>query len=182
MTVPSGLFTPGGRTGLAKEKAAGVIPIDWLEANVATRRWWAKAERDNVGAAQIIDLAIDLQEGYEGIVQQMVLLGKAGVMGAVGGPTWGLLFNRVPAIEAHWHAALPPPNAGVLGVIDFLHESDGIGNSWGRINIWVPQGTRVEVAIRNTIGTSDNMGWVLWGMYWPLSLREEWMTRGWRGK
>ncbi len=178
MTVPSGIFAPGGRTGLAKEKVIGVIPIQWLEAHTATRPWMAKSERNNVGAAEIIDLCIDLDDGFEGIVQHMVLLHKAGLQGPNAGIAWRLFFDRVPVFETRWQFGASLDQGGRF---DYLHAGDGIGNSWGTVNRWIPQGARVEMGINNNGGTSDPMGWLTWGMYWPISLREEWAKRGWRG-
>lgn len=179
MTVPPGLFAPGGRTGLAQEKVIGVMPIDWLEAHVATRRWMAKAERGNVGAAEIIDLAIDLDDGFEGVVQRMTITGKALVQGPNSGIGWRLFFDKVPVFETRWQFGAGLDQGGRF---DYVHEGDGVGQSWGKINTWIPPGARVEMGINNNGGTSDPMGWLLWGMYWPLSLREEWFRRGWRGK
>lgn len=179
MTVPSGLFAPGGRTGLAKEKVIGVIPIDWLEAHTATRRWMAKSARDNLGAAEVVDLAIDLDDGFEGIIQRAVITGKALSQGANAGIGWRLFFDRVPVIETRWQFGASLDQGGRF---DYIHEGDGVGQSWGLWNYWIPQGARVEMGMNNNGGTADTMGWLLWGMYWPISLREEWATRGWRGR
>lgn len=179
MTVPPGLFAPGGQTGLAKEKITGVIPIDWLEAHVATRRWMGKSARDNVAAAEIRDIAVDLDDGFEGIVQRMVLLNKANTQGANAGIGWRLYFDRVPVFQTHWQFGAVLDQSGRF---DYLHEDDGFGTSWGQINTWIPAGALVEVGMNNNGGTSDTMGWLCWGMYWPISLREEWALRGWRGR
>lgn len=180
MTVPSGLFAPGGRTGIARSASQGVIPIDWLEAHPACRRFMGHAERLNVGAAEVVDVCIDLDEGFEALLQRMVLTGKApGGQGANAGTAWRLFFDRVPVYETIWQFGASVESTGRF---DYLHEGDGLGNSWGKINVWVPQGTLVSVGINNNGGTADAMGWYIWGLYWPISLREEWTERGWRGK
>lgn len=76
MTVPSGMFAPGGRTGIAKEKVTGVIPIQWLEAHPATRRWMGRAERVQVPAAEVQDPAVLLKDGFEGIIRYLAITGK----------------------------------------------------------------------------------------------------------
>lgn len=179
MTVPPGLFEPGGRTGLAQQRTNGTIPIDWLEAHPAVRRWMGRSVRNNVGAAEIIDLAIELDDGFEGIIQQMVLTDKALSNGVNTGTAWRLYYDGVPAYETRWQANAVLDQGGRF---DYLFAGDGVGNSWGRINHWIPPGARVEVGINNNGGTSDPMGWYCWGMYWPLSVRDEWMARGWRGR
>lgn len=181
MTVPSGLFAPGGRTGLAREKTFGVIPIAWLEAHPATSRWMAKSERGNVGAAEVVDPAIDLRDGFEGIVQQMVILGKANQQGFNAGIGWRLFFDAVPVFQTNWTFGVGGASNEQAGRFDYLHAGDGFGRSWGQVNVWIPAGAAVTVGMNNNGGTSDPMGWLTWGMYWPISLREEWSARGWRG-
>jgi len=184
MTVPSGMFAPGGRTGLAKEKTSGVIPIQWLEAHPATARFNAKAMRTSVGAVEVIDLIINLRDGFEGIVQHLSILGMADIQGANTGIGWRLFFDKVPVFQTFFSVAIGigAPTTDQSGRFDYLHSGDGMGRSWGTVNAWIPQGAIVQMGMNNNGGTSDPIGWAAWGMYWPISLREEWTARGWRGR
>lgn len=183
MTTPPGLFAPGGRTGIPKERVFGLIPIQWLEAHPATRRWQAKVTRSTVPAAEVVDQAINLQDGFEGLIRFMSLLGKADTQGANQGIGWRIFFDKVPAVETTWGIAngVAPLTLDQSGRFDYIVASDGQGRSWGELNYWVPNGSQVAVGMNNNGGTVDPMGWTMWGIYWPITLHEEWSKRGWRG-
>lgn len=173
MTAP--VFAPGGRTGFAPRAAEhSYAPLDWLLQHPSTRRWWSKSERENVALAEIIDTAIDLSDGFEGIVLRMVLLGKAfGSQGANSGTAWRIFVNRVPVVQSLWQFGASQDTSGRF---DYLYEGDGLGNSWGDIRLWIEENAIVEVGMNNNGGTSDAMGWHMWGAYWPTTLRDEYET------
>lgn len=171
------LVAPGAQTGLAKQIVKPSVPLDWLLQQPTTRPWWAKAERANVGAAEIVDFALNLQPGYEGIVRRMVLLGKAGTQGANAGIGWAIYFNDVRQMDTVWQFGA---SVDTSGRFDYLDEGDGLGNSWGQIDLWIPEQSRVTVGMNNNGGTADAMGWIVRGYYWPVILRELWARRGWK--
>lgn len=169
------VFAEGGMTGLAP--AAGehsYAPLDWLLQHPSTRRWWSKAERENVGAGEVIDLGIDLSDGFEGIILYMVLTGKAfGSQGANAGTAWRIYVNRVPVVQSLWTFG---GSQDTSGRFDYLMAGDGLGTSWGQINLWLEENGVVEIGMNNNGGTSDAMGWHLWGAYWPTTLRDQYET------
>lgn len=167
----TGIFVPGGVTGLAPRAAEHTYaPLDWLLQHPATRRWWSKAARLNVPAAEIIDDALDLEGGFEGILLNMLLTGKAGIQGANAGTGWRIYINRVPYLQTIWQFGVSVENAGRF---DVLEEVDGMGNSWGKLNIYLEENALLEIGINNNGGTADAMGWACWGAYWPTTLRSE---------
>jgi hypothetical protein len=167
----TGLFIPGGVTGLAPRAAEHTYaPLDWLLQHPMARRWWAKRSRSNVGAAEVIDDCVNLEGGFEGVMLSMVLLDKAAVQGANTGIGWRIYINRVPYLQTIWGAESTVINDGSFDVLDAI---DGMGNSWGQVNIYLEENSQVEIGIRNNGGTSDPMGWVCRGAYWPTTLRSE---------
>lgn len=173
MTQP--VFAPGARGGLAPTGGElNYAPLDWLLQHPGTRRWWAKSERENVGAGEIIDTAIDLSDGFEGIILRMVLLGKAfGSQGANAGTAWRVYIDRVNITQSLWQFG---GSQDTSGRFDYLYEGDGLGNSWGDINQWIQENALVEVGMNNNGGTSDAMGWQMWGAYWSTTVREQYDT------
>lgn len=167
----TGVFAPGGATGFAPVAAEhSYAPLDWLLQHPSTRKWYTKSVRDNVAAAEIVDLVIDLEGGFEGIIINLMLLGKAAVQGANQGTNWRLYINRIPYFQTSQRANAVISNDGRF---DYLYEGDGMGNSWGRMETWLADGALVEMGINNNGGTVDPMGWVAWGAYWPTTLRSE---------
>lgn len=178
MTVPRGLFTPGGETGLAQGTPRPFAPLEWLLQYPATRRWWAKSERGNVSAGGVIDPAIQLADGFEGVILTMTLLGHSEVQGANAGIGWQLLIDKVPYWQTFWTFG---GSIDQQGRVDVLTCTDGMGNSWDdHINIWLQIGALVEVNMNNNGGSVDPMGWSMTGAYWPITARDEWQARGWR--
>lgn len=86
-------------------------------------------------------------------------------------------------VETIWDVGVGvgAPTVDNAGRFDYIVESDGQGRSWGEMNLWIPNGTAVTIGMNNNGGTIDPMGWAAWGMYWPITLHEEWAKRGWRG-
>lgn len=169
------VFVAGGVTGLAPEAGEHLFaPREWLLQHPSTKRWMAKSERNNVGAAEIVDPAIDLDGGFEGLVIAMTLTGKSGQQGPNSGIGWRIYVNRIPWLQTSWQFG-----AGNIsdGRFDTLPEMDGLGNSWdSNFNLWLPDNALLEVGINNNGGTSDPMGWVMWGAFWPTTLRGEYDT------
>lgn len=164
-------FVPGGRTGLAPVAAEHTYaPLDWLLQHPSTRKWTSKSERNNVGAAEIIDTMIDLEGGFEGIILNLAITGKALIQGPNTGIRWRLYVNRIPYFQTRWQAGAILDETGTF---DYLYEGDGAGNSWGRVELWLPDNAFVELGYGNNGGTADPMGWVAWGAYWPTTLRSE---------
>jgi hypothetical protein len=167
-------FVAGGVTGLAPEAGEHLFaPRDWLLQHPATRRWMAKMERQSLGAAEVIDTAIDLDGGFEGIVLSMTITGKAGLQGNNSGIGWRIYVNRSPWLQTNWPATTGTSD----GRFDMLVEADGLGDSWdANFNLWLPDNALLEVGMNNNGGTSDPMGWIMWGAYWPTTLRGEYDT------
>lgn len=164
-------FIPGGATGFAPVAAEHTYaPLDWLLQHPSTRKWMSKVERNNVAAAEIIDLMIDLEGGFEGIILNLSLLHKAGLNGINSGTGWRLYMNRIPYYQTRWQFGASLEENGRF---DWLYEGNDIGHSFGRVETWLPDGALVEMGINNNGGTADVMGWVAWGAYWPTTLRSE---------
>jgi hypothetical protein len=172
----TGIFAPGGVTGLAPRAAEhSYAPLDWLLQHPMTRRWWTKAERHSLAAIEAFDTAIDLEGGFEGILLNMLITGKAGIQGPNQGTAWRLLINRVPYLQTLWQvsAGTAPGTIERSGRFDLLEETDGMGASWGKLNIYLEENALLEIGMNNNGGTLDPMGWVCWGAYWPTTLRAE---------
>lgn len=169
------VFTEGGRGGFAPEAGEHLFaPRDWLLQHPSTKSWMAKSERSNVGAAEIVDLAIDLEGGFEGIVLTLTITGKAGVQGPNSGIGWRVYVNRIPWFQTQWQFGAGLDQSGRF---DLLAAMDGVGNSWNdNFNLWLPDNALLEIGYNNNGGTSDPMGWVAWGAYWPTTLRGEYDT------
>ncbi len=169
------VFAPGGQTGFAPEAGEHLFaPRDWLLQHPSSRTFMGKSERNNVGAAEIVDLCIDLDGGFEGIILSLAITGKAGVQGANGGIGWRIYINRIPWVQTQWQFGAVVENAGRF---DYLAAGDGMGNSWNdNFNLWLPDNALLEIGYNNNGGTADPMGWVAWGAYWPTTLRGEYDT------
>lgn len=169
----TGIFVPGGATGLAPRAAEHTYaPLDWLLQHPTTRRWWAKSERSGVVAVELVDPAIDLEGGFEGIIQHMFLSGKAGsVQGQNAGTSWRIFINRIPYVQTRWQIGVGTVMED--GRFDTLHASDGLGASWGNLDIYLEENALLEIGMTNNAGTADPMGWSMWGAYWPTTLRAE---------
>lgn len=181
MTVP-GLFAPGGRTGLAK--VGGIrplVPKEWLKAHPLTRRWNA-AGTYNAPAVLAVTQAVDLLDGFEGLIEWFIAREGAGNQPGNNSATgWAILINDVPYLQTAWttNNGAAPIGTDTAGRFDYLHAGDGVGNSWGNVDIPIEENGRVSVRVDAGNGLA-NIGWSMWGLYWPITLRQEWLTRGWR--
>lgn len=174
--VPRGLFAPGGDVReAAAQSTRPIVPLEWLLSHPATVPWISKTIRTGLGAAFVTDTALQLDPSFEAVIVNMVIHNRAQTQDANLGIGFILLVNRVPAMQSFRRA-----NAITDQSFDFLDETDGLGNSWGSVRVWVQEGSLVEVSMNNNGGAADFMGWTLRGYYWPVSLREEWLARGWR--
>ena len=183
MTVPPGMFAPGGRTGYAKQQERPNVPIEWIKAHPSTRRWWAKTERDTLGAIEVVDTALVLDNGFEGYIYWMTLTGHAGIQGRNLGIGWRIFVDEANILQTLWNvgAGIAPPLAtDTAGRFDYLMAGDGAGTSWGQLDIWVQDGATIRVGMNNNGGSTDALGWVMYGYYWPVIIRDEWLARGWR--
>lgn len=182
MTVPGGMFVPGGRTGIAK--AGGIrplVPKAWLKAHPLTRLWNGAATY-NAPAVTATTLAIDLNDGFEGLIEWMVLRDGANFQTGNSSATgWAILINDVPVVQTAWttNNGASPIGTDTAGRYDVLHALDGVGSSWGNLDCPIEENGRVSVRVEAGNGLA-NIGWSLWGIYWPISLRGEWLSRGWR--
>ncbi len=173
-SVPYDVFGPGGKKGLTQEQELDIVPLGYFVSHPLARKWWAKAMRSGLGAAVATDTAIQLQNGFEGIIQFMALLGHANVQGSNQGIGWRILLDGSTPLNGFWGVAagLAPPTLDQSGRFDYLQAGDGAGSSWGEINLWLPENTLVEVQMNNNGGAADSMGWTMWGMYWPITVRD----------
>lgn len=177
MTVPRGYFVEGGRSGARPTAATRpIVPLEWLLCHPSTWPWWGKSIRSALGAAFITDPAIVLDPDYEGVVLFMKLIGHSNTQGANGGINWAILVNNAPVFRT------TRTFQGVVdhGFIDDMGADDGTGDTWGDVRVWVEAGGVVSVTMNNNGGNSDAMGWILRGYAWPVSIRDEWVQRGWR--
>ena len=136
--------------------------------------------RTNVPAGGQVDPALTLPDGFEAYIAWIVLLGKADVQGVSVGTSWKLLLDRVAQFQTSWITSGVTLDSS--GSIDYLEASDGAGRSWGNVDVWVPEGSVVAMSMNNNGGTADVMGWVMYGFYWPVIIRDQWLKTGWRGK
>lgn len=183
MTVPSGTFAPGGRTGLARQNVRPMVPLDWLRAHSGTRRWHTRIVRDTIsGLGEVTDLALQLRAGFEAVIESLAILFKANISGRSTNTFWRILFDGVPYYQSvhGGGAGAGAATVGTDGRFDYLHAGDGFGNSWGQLDLWVPELTRIEVGMTDGTGVQTEMGWVMYGFYFPTIVREEWAVHGWR--
>jgi hypothetical protein len=154
-----------------------IVPLEWLLCHPSTFSWWGKSIRAGLGAAFITDPAIALDDDYEGVITFMKLIGHSNVQGANAGINWQILVNNAPVFRT-----TRTFGAGSVdhGFMDDMGADDGAGDTWGDIRVWVEVGGVVAVTMNNNGGGSDAMGWILRGYAFPTTLREEWLTRGWR--
>lgn len=176
--VQPGMFAEGRGLPLTKEDAVDIIPLEYFKSHPGTRPWWSKSERASVAAGEIVDTAIQMQDGFEGIIHTMTLTGKAGQQGANAGTGWRIFMDRAIPWQTLWGFA---GSQDVTGRFDFLTEGDGMGNSWGILDIWIPEGSLIEVGMNNNGGTSDPMGWTMMGWFWSTTLREQYHSKPWKG-
>lgn len=176
--VQPGMFGEGPSLPLTNEDAIDIIPLEYFKSHPSTRPWWSKNERANVTVGEIVETAIQMQDGFEGIIHTMTLTGKAGQQGANTGTGWRIFIDRAVPWQTSW---LFGGSLDASGRFDYLAEGDGMGNSWGTIDLWVPEAGLVEVGMNNNGGTSDPMGWTMVGWYWPTILREQYHAKPWKG-
>lgn len=181
MSVPP-IFAPGGRTGLAP--AGGgipMVPIEWLKTHPLTRRFMGSSERSGVGAVPVTDTIIQLDDGFAGYIEDLAITGKARGNGGSGtGISWQLLVDGASVVQGQWQGGAVLDTSGRF---DYLMAGDGMGQSWGRIGLWLADHALAQAVMINNGGTADAMGWVAWGFYWPVAIVDQWVDFGWgRGK
>ena len=176
MTVPRGLFVEGARTGLAKQQTLPMAPLEWLRAHPLTKRWWARALEIGVAAAFITRTMIQLRPGFEGYIRWLLIVGGWNT-DSNDGRNWAVLVDGASPIEMLLNFAASQNQAN----FDLLPGgSDGI-NTWLELDLWLPENARVQLTYNNNGGSAaDQIGGAMYGYYWPVSLREEWQTRGWK--
>lgn len=175
-------FAPGGRTGMAPAHAeAGITPLDYIKSHPATRPWYAKYSQLALGGGGSNNIALDLDPGFEGIIHQMMFLGDSGIhAGSTGISTWTLTIDRVPFIRSRLMEASAANDSGNGGFDQLPGGTDGIGDSWGEVDIWLPDDSVVEMFIvPGAAYTGGLIGWVMYGWYWPVAVREQWHQKGW---
>lgn len=178
--VPSGFFGAGGVVGqMTKPITLPAVPLDWLKQQPSTRAWWADSITANVTAGEIIDLALQLEGGFEGVCVWLMLIGKSWPSNAISGtaPRFRPYLNEAPYFQTRMQHALVLDETGFISM---LEHSDGDGQTWGEVEIWLPEQSNFSIGYVNPTGTAHPMGWMARGYYWPVVLRDEWVTRGWR--
>jgi hypothetical protein len=153
-----------------------MVPLDWLRAHPLTKRWWGRAMDVGVGAAFITRTMINLRAGFEGYIRHLLIVGGWNT-DANDGRNWSVLIDGSSPIEMLL-------NFGSLtnqGNFDVLPGgSDGV-NTWVELDLYIPENSLVALTYNNNGGSAaDQIGGVMYGYYWPISLREEWITRGWK--
>lgn len=178
MTVPSNLFTPqGGRTGLARQQTRPQVPIEWLRAHPLTKRWWARSMEINVLAAFITRTAIQLDDGFEGYIRHLIITGGWNTDGN-GGRNWRLLVDGASPLDTTMNFGGLTNSEGLFDILP--GGSDGI-NTWVELDLWLAESALVAMQYNNNGGSAaDQIGWAMYGYYWPIALRDEWVTRGWK--
>lgn len=176
MTVPSGMFVGGGRTGLAKQRTLPMAPLEWLRAHPLTKRWWSRALEIGIGAAFITREMIQLKPGFEGYIRNLLIVGGWNSDNN-DGRNWAVLVDGSSPIEMmlNFASAINQANFDLLP-----GGTDGI-QTWVELDLWLPENARVELTYNNNGGSAaDQIGGAMYGYYWPITLREEWQTRGWK--
>jgi hypothetical protein len=170
------MFLPGGRTGLAKQRTLPMAPLEWLRAHQLTKRWLSRATDINVAAAFITRSMIQLRPGFEGYIRHLLLVGGWNTAGNLG-RNWAVLVDGSSPIEMSQRAGALLSQAN----FDLLPGgTDGV-QTWVELDLWIPENGLVELTYNNNGGSStDQIGGVMYGYYWPITLREEWQTRGWK--
>jgi len=73
--------------------------------------------------------------------------------------------------------------AGTLNVSNFdvlPGGSDGL-NTWAKVGVWLDEAALVQITFNDNGGsTGDQLGAAALGWYWPVTLRDEWLRRGWK--
>lgn len=180
----TGMFKDSPARGMTREQELDVVPLTYFLAHPLSRKWWAKIARSGLGATPVTDLAIGLANGYEGIVQFMALLGHAGIQGANQGISWQILLDGSTPVQARWGvgAGVATATLDESGRFDYLQQGDGAGNSWGEIDLWLPENSQLQVTMINNGGAADTMGWTMWGMFWPISVRDNYHEQRKKGR
>ena len=128
----------------------------------------------------VTDVLIDLNDGFEGLIEHYVLFGPANTQGPNGGIQWNILIDGVPPVQVLFTmatgAALPSTQTAGW---DYLYEGDGLGASWGQLDLPIPEGAVVQSNMICPLGNTW-IGAQAWGLFWPVTIRDEWLRRGWR--
>lgn len=176
--VPRGMFAPGGDIPPGMQQVGRpVVPLEWIKSHPATFPWSAEGVRSGVALPFVTDPVITLGPGYEGVIVHIAHTGKSLTQGANAGINWALLVNKA-AVFRCIRVVNGTVQAG--NFMDYLGSGDGMGNSWAEVAIWLEEGATVEYTYNNNGGNADPMGWEARGYWWPVSIREEWLARGWR--
>lgn len=175
MTIP-GLFAPGGRTGLADARQfQAVAPLAWLTAQPSTKRFLCRCLENNIALPPSTNTLIQLQPGYEGYIKSMMLVGGWN-SGINSGRNYALLVDGAQVWECH----LITTGVNTASMDILPGGSDGL-NTWLECDTWLPEQSLVSCTYNNNGGsTGDQIGMVIFGYYWPITLREDWAQRGWR--
>lgn len=174
-------FVQGGEAGIAPAHAeAGVTPLNYIQSHPATRPWYAQFSQLALGGGGATNTALDLDPGFEGIIHYVAFLGDSGIhAGSTGLSFWNILVDRIPVIKSRLMEASGANDSGQGGQ-NTLPEQDGTGNSWGTLDIWVPDDGLVEVIVVPGAAYANGLiGWVMYGWYWPVAVREQWHQKGW---
>jgi hypothetical protein len=177
--VPAGFIAPGGVVGQMKRPPrTPAVPLEWLKQQPTTRPWWADSIRTSVAAADIVELALQLEGGFEGVVEWMMLIGHSSPSNAVSGTgtSWRAFINEASVIQTRMQHS---GSVNEDGRFYMLEHYDGVGTTWGNVQIWLPEQAEFSMSMNNNGGTSHPMGWMVRGYYWPIELRQEWVVRGW---
>lgn len=180
-------FSKGGAPSLDApgQVAKPLVPKEWLKAHAQTKRWNASRSTTaggvnaNVGQTEL-RTAFTLPDGMEGMVEFWVIRGFATNQGNNMDPSAALLVDGVNVIDtqASFGAGLDQG-----GFTNWLVGGDGaLANSWAELDFPLVENAIVSVKMRATalFDPNQTMGWSLWGLYWPVTLREQWAERGWR--
>jgi hypothetical protein len=170
------MFVDGARTGLARQQTRPMVPIEWLRAHPLTKRWWGRALEVSVGAAFITRQMIDLKSGFEGYIRHLIIIGGWN-QGNNDGRNWSVLVDGSAPIEMflNFGGSVNQANFDLLP-----GGTDGI-NSWVELDLWIQENSLVSLTYNNNGGsTADQIGGAMYGYYWPISLRDEWVSRGWK--
>lgn len=188
MTAPSqlsDLFALGGESALPSTSSQPFVPVEWALQHPSTRQWFASAFRTGSFPTTPKDSAIQLDQGYEGVILYWRLVGSyasASTYGApFNAPGWQLLLNGGSVFIGRVGEGT---GSGVFGQttsnIMELPEGDGMGNTWAKLRIPIPEQGNVQVAMTIPVATTT-IGWTMMGAFWPTTLRDEWNARGWKG-
>jgi hypothetical protein len=161
---------------MAKQQTRPMVPLDWLRAHPLTKRWWARALDVGVGAAFITRPMINLKAGFEGYIRHLLIVGGWNSAGN-DGRNWAVLVDGSSPIEMLLNFGSLQNQAN----FDILPGGSDSTQTWVELDLWLNENANVSLTYNNNGGTAgDQIGGVMYGYYWPINLREEWQSRGWK--